>query len=384
MYKYLFLLFYAMFIVGCSTTKQDSIKTHPYPSAISKENKDIQKGILEKNSEKLKENDIFSIEQGEFIKTEESVLGYSGKKEKIAIIFASKVVGKYGSDTINSVISYLMQKNIDFDLRVYDSIYENQNSVQKSFDEASQEGFKNIIAVLAYEQSLSYISNLNFFDNIYIPTLHKKNSFVHSNNIIYGAISYEEQYDKLFRFANSYKLVEIYDTDKISNLFLNYISLKGKKLNKRYQIVKSQTNFKSLFQNNSLLNDSTIFLNSTVLQSAIVMSQLRVYEIYPDSILATQLSYNPMILTLSQYQDRKKMFIASSIGDSTSNLVAIGSVLGADIRYNWVNFSTLIGLNKIIFNNQDSEISGYKIIDNQVIYNISLYRAGEFSFIKID
>lgn len=384
MYKYLFLLFYAMFIVGCSTTKQDSIKTHPYPSAISKENKDIQKGILEKNSEKLKENDIFSIEQGEFIKTEESVLGYSGKKEKIAIIFASKVVGKYGSDTINSVISYLMQKNIDFDLRVYDSIYENQNSVQKSFDEASQEGFKNIIAVLAYEQSISYISNLNFFDNIYIPTLHKKNSFVHSNNIIYGAISYEEQYDKLFRFANSYKLVEIYDTDKISNLFLNYISLKGKKLNKRYQIVKSQTNFKSLFQNNSLLNDSTIFLNSTVLQSAIVMSQLRVYEIYPDSILATQLSYNPMILTLSQYQDRKKMFIASSIGDSTSNLVAIGSVLGADIRYNWVNFSTLIGLNKIIFNNQDSEISGYKIIDNQVIYNISLYRAGEFSFIKID
>lgn len=384
MYKYLFLLFYAMFIVGCSTTKQDSIKTHPYPSAISKENKDIQKGILEKKSEKLKENDIFSIEQGEFIKTEESVLGYSGKKEKIAIIFASKVVGKYGSDTINSVISYLMQKNIDFDLRVYDSIYENQNSVQKSFDEASQEGFKNIIAVLAYEQSLSYISNLNFFDNIYIPTLHKKNSFVHSNNIIYGAISYEEQYDKLFRFANSYKLVEIYDTDKISNLFLNYISLKGKKLNKRYQIVKSQTNFKSLFQNNSLLNDSTIFLNSTVLQSAIVMSQLRVYEIYPDSILATQLSYNPMILTLSQYQDRKKMFIASSIGDSTSNLVAIGSVLGADMRYNWVNFSTLIGLNKIIFNNQDSEISGYKIIDNQVIYNISLYRAGEFSFIKID
>lgn len=384
MYKYLFLLFYAMFIVGCSTTKQDSIKTHPYPSAISKENKDVQKGILEKKSEKLKENDIFSIEKGEFIKTEESVLGYSGKKEKIAIIFASKVVGKYGSDTINSVISYLMQKNIDFDLRVYDSIYENQNSVQKSFDEASQEGFKNIIAVLAYEQSLSYISNLNFFDNIYIPTLHKKNSFVHSNNIIYGAISYEEQYDKLFRFANSYKLVEIYDTDKISNLFLNYISLKGKKLNKRYQIVKSQTNFKSLFQNNSLLNDSTIFLNSTVLQSAIVMSQLRVYEIYPDSILATQLSYNPMILTLSQYQDRKKMFIASSIGDSTSNLVAIGSVLGADIRYNWVNFSTLIGLNKIIFNNQDSEISGYKIIDNQVIYNISLYRAGEFSFIKID
>ncbi|MCK9161430.1 MAG: hypothetical protein RBQ81_00425 [Arcobacteraceae bacterium] len=384
MYKYLFLLFYAMFIVGCSTTKQDSIKTHPYPSAISKENKDIQKGILEKKSEKLKENDIFSIEKGEFIKTEESVLGYSGKKEKIAIIFASKVVGKYGSDTINSVVSYLMQKNIDFDLRVYDSIYENQNSVQKSFDEASQEGFKNIIAVLAYEQSLSYISNLNFFDNIYIPTLHKKNSFVHSNNIIYGAISYEEQYDKLFRFANSYKLVEIYDTDKISNLFLNYISLKGKKLNKRYQIVKSQTNFKSLFQNNSLLNDSTIFLNSTVLQSAIVMSQLRVYEIYPDSILATQLSYNPMILTLSQYQDRKKMFIASSIGDSTSNLVAIGSVLGADIRYNWVNFSTLIGLNKIIFNNQDSEISGYKIIDNQVIYNISLYRAGEFSFIKID
>ncbi|NLO17475.1 MAG: hypothetical protein GX118_04725, partial [Arcobacter butzleri] len=282
MYKYLFLLFYAMFIVGCSTTKQDSIKTHPYPSAISKENKDIQKGILEKKSEKLKENDIFSIEKGEFIKTEESVLGYSGKKEKIAIIFASKVVGKYGSDTINSVVSYLMQKNIDFDLRVYDSIYENQNSVQKSFDEASQEGFKNIIAVLAYEQSLSYISNLNFFDNIYIPTLHKKNSFVHSNNIIYGAISYEEQYDKLFRFANSYKLVEIYDTDKISNLFLNYISLKGKKLNKRYQIVKSQTNFKSLFQNNSLLNDSTIFLNSTVLQSAIVMSQLRVYEIYPD------------------------------------------------------------------------------------------------------
>lgn len=304
------------------------------------------------------------------------------EKEKIAVVFASKVVGRYGNDAVNTIISYAMYKNIDFEIKVYDSSYENPNNIEKAFYEASRDGFNRVIALFAHDNSVEYIANINSFRKIYIPTLHKKQSRTYSSNIIYGAIDYEEQYAKLFEYANS-RIVEIYDTDKISSLLYRYISSKGIPVSKKYQITKSQTNYKTLFENNNILIDSSLFLNTTVLQSAIVLSQLRVYDVNPRVVLSTQLNYNPMILSLSQYGDRKNMLIANSIGKTHPKIQAIGTMLDSDFEYNWVNFATLIGVKELMSQNL-SDISGYSISDNQVKYDTSIYKPGELSFIKLD
>ncbi|MEJ5168814.1 MAG: hypothetical protein WHU93_06580 [Arcobacteraceae bacterium] len=304
------------------------------------------------------------------------------EKDKIAVVFASKVVGRYGNDAVNTIISYAMYKNIDFEIKVYDSLYENPNNIAKAFNDASRDGFNSVIALFAHDNSVEYITNLNSFRKIYIPTLHKKQSRNYNSNIIYGAIDYEEQYAKLFEFANS-RIIEIYDTDKISSLLSRYISSKGIPISKKYQITKSQTNYKTLFENNHILIDSSLFLNTTVLQSAIVLSQLRVYEVNPRVVLSTQLNYNPMILSLSQYGDRKNMLIANSIGKVHPKMQAIGSMLESDFEYNWVNFATIIGAKELMSQNMN-DISGYRISDNQVKYDTTIYRPGELSFVKLD
>ena len=40
---------------------------------------------------------------------------------KIALVFPSKVVGKYWQDTINTMISYMIHNSFNFELEVFDS-----------------------------------------------------------------------------------------------------------------------------------------------------------------------------------------------------------------------------------------------------------------------
>jgi hypothetical protein len=90
-----------------------------------------------------------------------------------------------------------------------------------------------------------------------------------------------------------------------------------------------------------------------------------------------------MILSLSQIGDRKNMLIANSIGETHPKIQAIGTMLDSDFEYNWVNFSTLIGIKELLSQN-DRDVSGYKIVDNQVKYDVVIYRPAEFAFVKLD
>ncbi|MEW6550547.1 MAG: hypothetical protein AB1389_00290 [Campylobacterota bacterium] len=383
MRKYILWMAVLFLFAGCAKQVETSVKI---PIQTNVKEPSIYSNTVEKDGEKTLviggyEERTIPVISEQVQSTEQEKLKVK-EKDKIAVVFASKIVGRYGNDAVNTIIAYTMYKNIDFEIKVYDSLYENPHNVEKAFNDASRDGFRNVIALFANDNSVEYISNINSFRKIYIPTLHKKQSRTYNANILYGAIDYEEQYSKLFESVNS-RITEIYDTDKMSTLLSRYTSSKGIPISKKYQIVKAQTNYKSLFENNHILVDSSLFLNTTVLQSAIVLSQLRVYEVSPRVVLSTQLNYNPMILSLSQFGDRKNMLIANSIGKTHPKIQAIGAVLDSDFEYNWVNFSTLIGIKELLFQN-DNDISGYKIADNQVKYDVAIYSPAEFSFIKLD
>jgi len=107
----------------------------------------------------------------------------------------------------------------------------------------------------------------------------------------------------------------------------------------------------------------------------------------PYALFSTQINYNPLLLSLTQYDDRKNFYIANSIGKSDTNLLAINKLLGNNILFDWINYSTSIGMDYIYtlyFNNNAKRLFNENIISNQVNYNISIVKPTKSSFKEID
>jgi SRSO17 transposase len=126
-------------------------------------------------------------------------------------------------------------------------------------------------------------------------------------------------------------------------------------------------------------------MNTPLVKTSLIASQLRVYDIEPYALLSTQINYNPMLLTLTQYADRKEFFIANSIGKSTVNMEELNSLFGHDIVYDWVNYSTSVGIDYFYthyFVPTASRNFNENIVENQVEYDISIVKPKRYKFEK--
>ena len=151
--------------------------------------------------------------------------------------------------------------------------------------------------------------------------------------------------------------------------------------NVKKEIKKSETNFKSIV-GDSRLNNSSLFLNTDVVKSALILSQLRSYDIYPKIIFSTQLNYDPMLMSLTQEKDREKLVVANSIDTVNSKLKDEISNFGGNIIYEWVDYSTLVGIN-YLYNSGNSSLISTQIVDNQVVYTPRLFKSTEIGFLEI-
>ena len=59
-----------------------------------------------------------------------------------------------------------------------------------------------------------------------------------------------------------------------------------------------------MFKGNSSLNNTSLYLNTQLVTASLIASQLRANDIRPYALLSTQVNYNPLLLTLTQYEDR--------------------------------------------------------------------------------
>ena len=123
-------------------------------------------------------------------------------------------------------------------------------------------------------------------------------------------------------------------------------------------------------------------MNTSIIKSSIILSQLRAYGTVPYKILSTQLNYTPLVISLTQYPDRKNFVIANSISKTDFKLQESLLLLDADIEYNWVNYSTLVGVDSL-FSKTQSQLFPEKIIDNQVSYDVLLYKNTRHGFKKL-
>jgi SRSO17 transposase len=216
--------------------------------------------------------------------------------------------------------------------------------------------------------------------NLYLPLINKNEVVKSPQNIVFGAIDYKNQIETLLTQSNKQNSI-FYTNNALGLKLKEYVENSNQNV-KATTVINKHTNvFKRIVKNKKLRN-SSLFLNTSIIKSSIILSQLRAHEANVYKILSTQLNYTPLVISLTQYPDRKNFVIANSIERTDLKLQESLALFDADIEYNWVNYATLIGMD-YLYKKDDSGLFPSKIEDNQVKYNVRLYKNTRHGFKKL-
>lgn len=381
----LFFLLFILFLAGCSSKKEVVIeqKAQNEVKVVDLEKQRLLKEQRDKLNDQIvnEDDEISFIDNGTNLLTEDELVLNKEKKMDIAIIFPSKLIGKYAKSSINTITGYFLYKKLNFNLKVFDSELESPEKIALTFEKLKESGFKKVIALYTVNgiETINALEGLDELD-IYFPLIHKEELIEPNENFIYGGISYEDQMIKLMEYSN-YENYMFYQNSYVGQKLKNYfedLTLEG---SISQEIKRKNNNFKALIEE-SEVNDKTVFLNTNIIKTSIILSQINIYNKEPFIMLSTQLNYNPLLISLTQKKDREKFFVANSIGEVDTILSDIIDNLGANVSYNWVDYSTLVGINYLYDLNSSSLIKT-KVVNNQVQYEPRVFAATSFGFLEI-
>ena len=342
----------------------------------------------------------------------------SSAKIKIAMLLPYKKIGKYASSTTNATFAYLLSKNNPFMLKSYKIEDESQESISIALKQIKDDGFSYVIAPLTQDG----IQNLDGVDKngiyLYVPTIYNKDINNIDKNLLFGGIDYDAQSRLLLDEANATlvifsgksktgnELAEFQANKFLSTPYMefnnsveyenevgvfgmmddqnqteqNTTTLVEKKVIK-YFISRRTTNLERYLKDNEKIIGASVMVNTPIIKSGMIMSQLTLYDVNATNVLSTQVNYNPLLLSMTQYIDRKNMIIANSITDKNKVLTETNTLLGNDINYDWINYTTTVGIDYIY-----SEITGLqreynvKLRGNQFIYKTELLKPSYSNF----
>lgn len=307
-----------------------------------------------------------------------------GKNLEIALLIPKKIIGKYSTTTIDTILAYLLSRDIDFRFKIFDSVDENLDSLNKTIEKINDENFNFVVAVLSKKESLEALDDIDI--PVYIPTMTNKDVKAGSN-IVFGGIDYEAQIQTLINQEND-AITIIYNDDSSLGEDLGEITKSLSQFVLIEDIItnKIAANFsKNLEKQEMFLAGSNVFLNTPVVKSGLLLSQIGVSNERPSHILSTQVNFNPALLSLIRGNDTSNILIANSISDTEQKLIEYGLLLSSDMKYDWVNYSTALGVD-LFLSNMSQNINRYFVEsfeNNQAIYNINLYKIKNGIFVKL-
>ena len=335
----------------------------------------VSEGTLPDSSTAVIED---SIPDGEIIS--EIQVDLAKVKIKVAFIYPSSLVEKYAKTSLSTISGYLSYQKADYDLTIIDSTNENYENINSAFAKAKQNGVTKIIGLFT-PSAISSLDKIVTSDiKVYLPLIEKSDALTNNENLIFGSISYDQQVKKLISYSNTNNAM-FYQNTYIGNKLKKAYDASVYDTRVRKEISKTETNFKYIV-NDYKLNNSTLFLNTDLVKTSLILSQLRAYDISPSAILSTQVTYDPMLMILTQTQDREKLVVANSIDSVNNELRDEIITFGGNIVYEWVDYSTLVGINYLYYGN-NSNLVQTKIIDNEAVYNPKLYRSTDVGFLEI-
>lgn len=299
---------------------------------------------------------------------------------KIAVIVPEKVLKSYSNVIINSSIAYILRQKASVSVSVFLIGTEDERQISSLVSQLQAQDFRFVIAGFTMK-GVNVLANLGADDvYFYIPTLNKNATNINAANIYFGGIDYEAQIQKLLSFSNDY-VASFYDDSALSNN-LNQKLVSFRKNTKSIKLEGDKTNFEQLFQR-AKLDNASIFLNTPLVKSAILSSQIRANETAPYMLLSTQIGYNPTLLSLTQPEDRVHLLIANSIANDDAGLSYLNEMLGHSVDYNWVAYATNVGLDYFytqMMNKKSKRLFKEEMQNNQILYTIRIMKALEASF----
>lgn len=333
-----------------------------------------------------------------------------GGQLKIALLLPYKKIGKYASSTTNAAFAYMMTKSHAFTLKGYKVESEERSDLQSALSKIQEDGFNYVIAPLTNEGANNIIS-LDPEVNIYFPTINKNDINASSAYFLFGGIDYQAQSDMLLkkavsplvifsdksptgqklafyqeeRFKNpiSLETEEALSSQEEMSVYKNFQKKAEKKDTIKYFISGRTSNLEHYLKENEKIVNGSFFINTPIIKSGMIMSQLTLYDTNATNILSTQINYDPLLLSMTQYIDRKDMLIANSITEQNGVLIETNSLLGNDIVYDWINYTTTVGID-YFYNEITGEAREYKVSleGRQMLYDIELLRPSLSRFIK--
>ncbi len=340
------------------------------------------------SSQIIQEEDTIVINADEYIGEDQGVRIESGLLEpteqiKIALLVPKKVIGAYANSVSNSILSYLLYKNNKFIFEVFDSGTQSIEALNLALGKIKHKGYRFVIAPLTADGA-NIVASIEKELFIFIPTVNIEDISVNNPNIIYGGIDYGSQIDVLLQYAES-KIAIFGDSSTLAKKLSDFIYQKRvEDIVYSKEIKNIKTNFSYMFKNNKKLTDASVFLNMPVVKSALIASQISRYKVPVKNILSTQVNFSPLLLSLTQYQDRENFYIANSIGRLPFKLEDIGSLLGSNMKYNWIDYSCVVGMDYIfstyLFSGEE-RVSFEELYDNQIYYQTTIVKATQDGFI---
>lgn len=299
---------------------------------------------------------------------------------KIALIVPEKVLKSYSNVIINSSLAYILRQKASVSVSVFLIGTEDEAKIRSIVRELQMQDFRFVIAGFTIKGANALASLGAEEMYFYIPTLNKNATNISAENIYFGGIDYEAQIQRLLSFSNDY-VASFYDDSALSNN-LNQTLANFRKNTKSIKFSGDKVDFEQLFRR-ARLDNASIFLNTPLVKSAILSSQIRANEVAPYMLLSTQIGYNPTLLSLSQPEDRAILLIANSINNADAGLSYLNEMLGHSIDYNWVAYATNVGLDYFytqMMNKRAKSLFKEQMQNNQILYNIRIMKALEASF----
>lgn len=308
-----------------------------------------------------------------------------GKSLEVALLMPKKIIGKYSATTIDTILAYLFSRDINFRFKIFDSVDENLDSLEKSANQINEENFNFVIAILSQKESLKALEDIDM--PIYIPTMTKDDD--NRSNIVFGGIDYKAQIEALVNQEDN-GIAIIYNDDSALGRYLGDITKEFNKFVFIENIItnKIAANFSPfLAKQEMFLAGSNVFLNTPVVKSGLLLTQIGVSSEIPNKILSTQVNFNPALLSLIRGNDvSDNILIANSISKTDQKLIEYGLLLTSDMQYDWVNYSTALGVDLFLSSMSPNIVKYFvEVFDkNQAIYNIDLYEVQNDTFVKTD
>jgi hypothetical protein len=360
---------------------------------------------------------------------------YRQEQLRIALLLPHSVIGRYANSTTNAVFAYMLTKSTDYEIRTYQIEDESSGTLRRALRQIEEDGFYYVIAPLT-KSGAETVASSDPDLTIYFPTINRHDivsdeagtgSFFGSfgmgrskasKRLYFGGIDYQAQLDTLLDEAVS-PLVIFYDTSRLGKELHDYAKERFlappedemeaeegtaaeepsmfltpppepeteeeeiPKVTYSYAIAKQTTNLEHQLKENEKIINGSFLLNTPIIKSGMIMSQITLYEANATNILSTQINYDPLLFSMTQFNDRKSMVIANSIGESNKLLVEANRLLNNDIVYDWINYTTSVGIDLFfhMITNEEREYD-LPVVENQLQYPIRLVTPSYYRFVK--